>query len=359
MASISCWAVTDGSTGMENQCVGLAERMGLTPEVKRIRLRPLWAKLSPFLRLGAAFALHPDSDRLEPPYPQLVISCGRRSILPAIRIRRASRGHTFAVHIQDPVIAPSHFDLVIVPAHDRLRGRNVVVTRGSLHNVTTERIKGAAADFADRFDSFPRPRIAALIGGNNAAYRLTPLAMGDLAEQLATLARTHGGSLLVTPSRRTGADNEAILRAHAQSVPSYVWDGSGANPYLAMLGLADYIIVTVDSVNMVTEACATGKPVFVADLEGGSPKFDAFHRSLREQGITRPFAGKLETWSYQPLDDSSSVARIILQKLSCRSQAQQAPAPTAAPIADADHPSRSRLDIPRTGDTAGAPDGLR
>lgn len=326
MASVSCWAVTDGSTGMENQCVGLAERMGLSPEVKRIRLRPLWAKLSPFVRLGSRFALAPDGDRLDPPFPTLLISCGRRSILPALRVRAASRGRTYAVHIQDPVIRPAHFDLVVVPAHDRLRGRNVLVTRGSLHNITADRIAQARARFADAFAHLPRPRITALIGGDNAVYRLTPLIMGDLAEQLAALARAEGGSLLVTPSRRTGADNEAILRAHLKGVPSYVWDGTGANPYLALLGHADYIVVTADSVNMVTEACATGKPVLVAPLEGGSPKFEAFHRSLQEQGITRPFQGRLESWAYAPLDDCGSVARLIQERLEARGLASPAAA---------------------------------
>jgi len=300
---------------MENQCVGLAERMGITPDVKRISLRPLWAKLSPFLRLGDRFALAPNSDRLDPPYPDLLISCGRRSILPAIRVRRVSRGRTFAVHIQDPVIAARHFDLVVVPAHDQLRGANVLVTRGSLHNVNLARIDSEAARFADRFADFPHPRIAVLVGGNNAVYRLTPLAMGDLAEQLAALARDTGGSLLVTPSRRTGPDNEAILRAHLHGVTAYVWDGQPPNPYFAFLGLADVVVVTADSVNMVTEACATGKPVHVADLEGGSPKFEAFHRSLQQQGITRQFRGTLESWSYQPLDDSGVVARVIQERL--------------------------------------------
>src|SRR5262249_20742063 len=131
-------------------------------------------------------------------------------------------------------------------------------------------------------------------------------------------ARQSGGSLIVTPSRRTGEENMKILRDGLQSVPHYIWDGEGYNPYYGMLGTADYIIATCDSVNMVSEACTTGKPVYVVDLPGGSDKFRRFHQSIRDDGLARPFAGVLEKWQYQPLDDMQQVASRIKDMMDAR-----------------------------------------
>src|SRR3546814_3624091 len=120
---------------------------------------------------------------------------------------------------------------------------------------------------------------------------------------------------MVTPSRRTGPDNEAILRARLAGLPAEIWDGEGENPYFAYLGLADAILVTADSVNMVCEAASTGKPVYVIDLDGGSDKFRAFHDSLRAAGVTRSFAGVLESWTYPSLRETERIAAEVANRM--------------------------------------------
>ncbi|HYG85031.1 MAG TPA: mitochondrial fission ELM1 family protein [Azospirillum sp.] len=318
MQTPSCWVITGGSAGMENQCLGLAEAMGIEPVVKRVKLRSPWRQLSPFLRIGNRFAAGPHGDPIQPPWPDLVISCGRQSIAPSLAVRKLSRRRTFTVHIQDPQIRPRHFDLVVVPRHDRLRGANVLVTRGSLHRVTSAMLAAAAAEHGPNLESLPHPRVAVLVGGSNAVYRLTPTIMGDVAEKLADLTRTRGAGLMVTPSRRTGTDNEAILRARLSGPTAKVWDGTGANPYFAYLAMADVIVCTCDSVNMVSEACSTGKPVYVIELEGGSPKFRAFLDGLYRDGIARPFTGELESWTYPPLDETRQIADEVRRRMQAR-----------------------------------------
>ncbi len=308
MHLINCWIVSDGKPGMENQCLGLAEALGITPVIKRVKLRTPWRQLSPWLRLGKRFAAGPAGDSLQPPWPDLVIATGRHSVVPALSIRQRSGNRTFSVQIQDPVIHPRHFDMVVVPGHDRLRGNGVWVTEGALHRVTPDKLASAAARFAPLYEHLPRPRIAVLIGGNNGVYRLTPTIMNDFAERLVHWARDVGAGLMVTPSRRTGSDNEALLRARMGEVPSVVWDGRGENPYFAFLGLADAIVVTCDSVSMISEACSTGKPVYLASLEGGSAKFRAFHDRLSAAGLIRPFDGRFELWQNRALDDTQRIA---------------------------------------------------
>ena len=123
-------------------------------------------------------------------------------------------------------------------------------------------------------------------------------------------------SFIRRPSRRTGAENTEVLKQVLNSVPGRIWDGTGDNAYFGYLAVADAIVVTGDSVNMVSEACMTGKPVQVVDLPGrGNDKFRRFHEGLRADGMTRPFTGSLECWSYPPLDDTVRVAAAVQRLL--------------------------------------------
>ena len=313
MAGPDCWILSNGKAGTENQCLGLAEAMGLAPAVKRVHPRVPWTWLP--VGLGLAPALSGGSAGLAPPWPALLIASGRRSVPYSLAIRRLSHGATFTVQIQDPRIAPHRFDLVAVPRHDHLRGGNVVETLGALNRVTPERLSAAATHFAPAFAHLPRPLIAVLIGGSSGSYRLTPAVTEDLCDKLASLTRSAGGSLAVTPSRRTGAANVAILGRRLAELPATIWDGAGENPYFGLLGLADALIVTCDSVSMASEACATGKPVYIADLPGGGRKFREFHAALRAAGMTRPFAGALDSWTYAPPDDTARLAAEVARRM--------------------------------------------
>lgn len=315
----TCWVITEGLIGTENQCIGVAEALGLNPVVKRIRLRSPWQELTPWLRVANQLAISSEGDAITPPWPDLVIASGRKSIPAALHIRRASKGRTVVVQLQDPKCPSRLFDLVAVPQHDTLRGDNVIVTQGALNRITPQKLVDAAEEFKDRLDHLPRPRVAVLIGGTSRTHRMTPSLAGDLAEQLETLVREEGAGLMITASRRTGAENAGILKTRLDGLDNVEWwDGTGDNPYFAYLGLADYIVVTNDSVSMLSEAAATGKPVYVAGLEGGSERFDRFHKSLDEAGITRPFTARLDRWTYTPPDDMQRVCNAIREKLAAR-----------------------------------------
>jgi len=318
MTSQRCWVLTDGKAGMESQCLGLADALGLTPETKRIVPRFPWKFLPPGLWPRPLAAPGPSGDRLAPPWPDLLIATGRQTVAPSIAIRKASGGATLTVQLQNPTVDPARFDVVIAPAHDGLAGPNVVSTLGALHGVTDERLRGAAETFRKRYAGLSRPLVAVLIGGANRQYRLPPALADRLGTLLAQAARAVGAGLAITPSRRTAP---AILRRivrRLDGVSVDVWDGTGSNPYLGMLGLADAIVVTGDSVNMVSEAAATGKPVHVFALEGRSAKFDAFHEAMAHIGATRPFEGRFEHWSYAPPDDMAKAVAAVGDRLGHR-----------------------------------------
>lgn len=306
--SPTCWIITEGMVGTENQCLGVAEALGVTPVVKRISLRQPWKSLSPYLGFECAGTF---TEKLEGPWPDLLLASGRKSIAASRYIKRMSGGHTFTVQIQDPRISPKHFDLVAVPEHDPTRGPNVITTVAAANRLTLAKLEKAKTDFAHVFAMTHAPRIAVLLGGNSKAHKMNADMMRSLGQQLAAL----DGTPIITASRRTGESEKKALLEGLGGKAHYFWDGTGENPYFGMMAWADYILVTADSVSMLGDAATTGKPVYMIEMEGGSPRFDKFHTGLIEKGIVRPFKGTLEHWSYPRLQDSAYVASEIRRRM--------------------------------------------
>jgi uncharacterized protein len=322
----SCWCLTDGRPGMENQAVGLAEAMGLAPVVKRVFLKTPWRVLSPHITAFKRYAVSDRGDPVEAPWPEILIATGRPSILPSLFAKAQSGGRTFTVQLQDPVSHRSRFDRIVVPAHDGLSGGNVIVMDGALHRVTPQKLAAEGKRWAEAFAPIPSPRLAVLLGGPNSRYRLGEAEMAALAGQLKALSE-QGFGLLITGSRRTGEANVAILRQALRGRNAFVSDGGGDNPYFGILAHADAFIVTSDSVNMISEACRTGKPVHVAMLPaqgrrglGGRDKFDSFRRSLEASKRIRIFDGRIESWTYEPLSEMERVAQLIQEAYVQRSR---------------------------------------
>lgn len=316
MDKASCWVVTEGYIGLENQALGLAEALGLAPAMKTVAARQPWRSLPPraWIKRVGFQALESD---LAPPWPDVIVSCGGQAALAAYLARRASEGRTFTIHVQKPALPARDFDVLVVPRHDGLAGPNVIQTEGAVHRVTHEKLSAAGAKFMARYAHLATPRVAVLIGGSNKRYRLTPARMRTLAGQLAALAKG-GAGLMITPSRRTEPEAARILAETLAGSGAAIWDGRGDNPYFGMLALADAILVTRDSVSMTSEAVFTGKPVHVIDLDGSSRRIEMFHANMERQGYTRRFAGKLESWSYAAPDDTAMAAARIRPLLEAR-----------------------------------------
>ena len=303
-----CWIMTEGIAGTENQCLGLAEALGLTPMIKRIKLRFPWKQLAPLL---PGLGLASNSDAVEAPWPDLLIASGRKAIGAALYIKKKSP-KTFVIIIQNPRVNLAPFDLVIAPLHDNLRGENVLSTLTSLHRVTAEKCAKEAEKFPFLAQS-ALPRVAVLIGGKSKTHDMSPTRTQQIAKQIKALSQNH--FVMVTASRRTGEDNRQILEAELKNPHIFFWDGAGDNPYFAFLHLADYILVTEDSVSMTSEALSTGKPVYTLSLDGGGKRLNLFHKNLREAGFTRPFTGALEQWSYTPPHETTRSAAEIKRRM--------------------------------------------
>lgn len=318
---LAIWAVSDGRVGIEAQVLGLAEAVARQRPAEIVLKRIGWnwslvrASQSPtqFRHL----MLEADSP-IAPPWPDIWIGAGRASVPLSRRVRRWSQGKTFVVQTQDPRGRLSAFDLVIPPVHDRLTGPNVFPIVGAPNRMSAPGVGRDLARFWPRIEPLPRPCVALIVGGKSKSHDLPPARARTMAKDVLKAVQAAGGSLLVSFTRRTPEPARRILTEGLAAAPSWIWDGEGENPYFAILGAADIILVTEDSTNLATDAATTGKPIHVLSMAGGGLKFDRFHEDLRRRGIARPFTGALASWSYPPLDETNRAASELLRRLDGR-----------------------------------------
>lgn len=307
------WVITDSKIGMEVQAKGVADALGLEYEHKHVDPKGMTRLFAPYSRPSRAERFGEPGSPFAPPWPDVAIATGRLSI-PYIRaLKRLAGISIFTVVLQDPKSGLGTADLIWVPAHDKLRGPNVVTTLTAAHSFTAERLAALRSVPPAEIAALPAPRVAVVLGGKNAVYKFSEEADGRLADALASMASL-GCSFMITPSRRTHERLKRVVDEATRNAPRIFWNGEGRNPYPDFLAHADRLVVTADSVNMTGEACATGRPVHVFEPDRGSPKFARFHEALRAHGATRPLPDRLtglEEWRYEPLDSARSIAAEI------------------------------------------------
>jgi mitochondrial fission protein ELM1 len=309
----SVWVLTDGKIGDEGQCVAVAEALGAAPEIRRIAPRSLYAMAMPWGGIDPRDAPNKPGSPIAGPYPDLCIASGRRAVAYLRAVKAASGGKTFTVFLKDPRTGTKDADLIWVPDHDRLRGPNVLATLVSPHRFTPERLAALRAAPPAALAGLAAPRVAVLVGGKSRDYDFTPADAERFLADLDGLA-VHA-RLMVTASRRTPDRLREAVLGLARAKGGFGWDGTGENPYPAMLALADAFVVTADSANMVSEAVATGRPVMVFEPSlrfGRSAKrIRHFIAALEAKGAVRKFQGRLESYAYEPLVSTPEIAAAI------------------------------------------------
>ncbi len=312
-----CWIITDGKRGMDVQCEGVASALGLAYEFKHVTPRPPWRLLAPWGPVAPHERFGRAPSPFAPPWPAVAIASGRQSIPYMRALGRHAGAATFRVVLQDPKTGPGVADLIWVPQHDRRRGANVFTTITAPHSFSPARLEALRQETPAAIAGAARPRLAIVLGGPNAVYRFDKEDAARLAAVVSSLM-SEVGSVLLTPSRRTPRHLlDAVLEA-TEGRSRIVWDGSAPNLYPYFLANADHFIVTADSVNMVSEAVATGRPVHVFEPRGGSRKFRRFHNALIAHGAIRMVTGarlRLENWSYVPLYSAAEIAEEIVRRM--------------------------------------------
>lgn len=307
--------LTQPFAGLQAQAVGLAERAGLQQSVHPLLPTRPWRWLPAALWPAPLSSVEPLGILPE----GLVMSMGGVGAAVGAALRRRGRR---VVQIQNPRMRLDRFDLVVANTHDEVSGPNVLISRNALHHVGASRLQAARETWWPRFAHLPRPLVAVMVGGSNGRFRLDAAVGAALAGQLAGMMRADHVGLMLTPSRRTGAAVTQALEAALSPLGGWIWDMQGDNPYLGMLACADAIIVTTDSVSMISEAAATSVPVMIAALPGRSRRIEMFVRTMRQAGRVRHFDGRLEHWPTQALDDTPEVAHEMRQRLGMGNHAE-------------------------------------
>ncbi len=299
--------ISEPLAGLQAQAQGLADAADLAPRLISLQPRAPWRFVTARLWPNPLRAV-----ALKDPGDDILLSAGGTAGVIAHALRRPGRQ---LVQIQHPRQDPARFDVVVVNRHDGLTGPNVVVTRTALHQVTPRRLAEAAEIWRPRLAHLPRPLVAVLVGGSNGRFRLDGPAATALGTQLAAMMGADRAGLALTPSRRTSAEAVAALRSAVEPLGGWLWDMTGENPYFGLLALADAIVVTEDSVSMVSEAAATAAPVLLAALPGSSRRIRLFNQYLQEDGRVRPFAGRLEMWPVTPMNDTLAAGQDVRRRL--------------------------------------------
>ena len=310
MLELKALLLTQGMHGMVSQVEGLARALGLTYKHQSIKLKPLWSLLPP--------KFTPISENLVKEKfvcdSKIIISCGRKSVIPSIALKKRLGKEIFTIHIQDPKVSLKHFDLVISPEHDNVKGDNVLTTKGAIHYLTKKEIKDNLNYL--NVNKEKKKLVAFIIGGPNKYYNYNDQAIQQLFTKIKTLFTPDKYKIIIVPSYRTP---EKIIKKAFDTFNfnHTVIKTVDKKAYLSALALADISVVTCDSTSMISEAAITGKPVYIAMMKSNknNGRFKKFYSLLTDLGITRELKDSVEEWSYESLNEVNRVAPIIKTKM--------------------------------------------
>jgi len=304
--------LTQGMHGMISQVEGLAKALDIDFTHHSVEPKNFWKvippKLTPISQSVYKKIDHDDFD--------VIISCGRKSVIPSIHLKNKANKKVFNIHIQDPKVDLKHFDFIVAPEHDEIEGQNVISTKGAIHYLTENEIS-KNKDYLNSFIKKDDRKIWTLIlGGPTKYYDYSTKNMKHIFTMLYKLLKKHDFQLVVIPSMRTPINTIHYAKEFFGDNHTVIMDVD-KKAYLSALAIAENIIVTCDSSSMISEAALTGKPIYVANIlpKKNDKRFQRFRNLFRELNITRILGEEIENWNYQKLDETNRVASIIKQKI--------------------------------------------
>ena len=310
MSKLKGLILTEGMHGMISQAEGLAKALDLNFFHEKIELNSFWKiippKFTPIKKSVFKNEIVEDFD--------VIISCGRKSVIPSIFIKKNSKKKVFNIHIQDPKVSLDNFDVVVAPQHDNLSGNNVISTKGAIHYLSIQEINENKGYLSNKIK--PAKEVVALIlGGPNKYYKFTKENIKNVFLKITENFIKKNFQLIIVPSMRTPKDIIKFANEH-YGKDYLVINEVDKKAYLSALGLSKFIVVTCDSSSMISEAAITGKPIYVADIPATKDdyRFRKFISLFKELNIIRILDSNIENWDYERLDETNRVAKEIINK---------------------------------------------
>ena len=310
MSKLKGLLLTEGLHGMISQVEGLAKALNLEYFHEKIELNNFWKLIPPSLTPVKKYVFKNNIDKEF----DIIISCGRKSVIPSIYLKKNSNKKIINIHIQNPKVSLNNFNYIIAPEHDGISGKNVISSKGALHYLTIEEIE-KSRDYLQNKSNTKKDILTLILGGPTKYYNYSNQNIKSIFSNIKNLTEKNNLHLIVIPSNRTPVETVSLAKSELMKDTTII-ETVDKNAYLSALCLAKYIVVTCDSSSMISEAALTGKPVYVAMIETkrNDKRFKEFRKLFENMNILRKLDDKLETWSYEKLDEANRVSKLIKLK---------------------------------------------
>ena len=310
MSKLKGLLLTEGLHGMISQVEGLAKALDLEYFHEKIELNNFWKLIPPSLTPVKKYVF---KNNIEKEF-DIIISCGRKSVVPSIYLKKNSNKKIINIHIQNPKVSLNNFNYIIAPEHDGISGKNVISSKGALHYLTIEEIE-KSRDYLQNKSNTKKDILTLILGGPTKYYNYSTQNIKSIFSNIKNLTEKNNLHLIVIPSNRTPVETVSLAKSELINDTTII-ETVDKKAYLSALCLAKYIVVTCDSSSMISEAALTGKPVYVAMIETkrNDKRFKEFRKLFENMNILRKLDDKLETWSYEKLDEANRVSKLIKLK---------------------------------------------
>ena len=310
MSKLKGLLLTEGLHGMISQVEGLSKALDLEYFHEKIELNNFWKLIPPSLTPVKKYVFKNNIDKEF----DIIISCGRKSVIPSIYLKKNSNKKIINIHIQNPKVSLNNFNYIIAPEHDGISGKNVISSKGALHYLTIEEIE-KSRDYLQNKSNTKKDILTLILGGPTKYYDYSTQNIKSIFSNIKNLTEKNNLHLIVIPSNRTPVETVSLAKSELMKDTTII-ETVDKKAYLSALCLAKYIVVTCDSSSMISEAALTGKPVYVAMIETkrNDKRFKEFRKLFENMNILRKLDDKLETWSYEKLDEANRVAELIKLK---------------------------------------------
>tara|TARA_Y100000590_G_C15636364_1_gene983144 strand:+ start:69 stop:1013 length:945 start_codon:yes stop_codon:yes gene_type:complete len=312
MSKLKGLLLTEGMHGMLSQVEGLVNALGIKFTHQKVELNRFWKMIPPnFTPISKGVFKNfdvPDFD--------IIISCGRKSVIPSIYLKKISKKKVYNIHIQDPKVSLDNFDFIISPEHDGLIGNNVINTKGAIHYLTEKEINENKDYLKKIINEDDRKILGFIIGGPTKYYEYSTKNLKVIFSFLYNIIKQKNYRLVAIPSMRTPKNTINYAKEFFGDNHTII-ENIDKKAYLSVLALSEYIVVTCDSTSMISESALTGKPIYIANIppKKNDKRFQKFRNLFRELNITRNLGEQLEIWNYKKLDETNRVAKIINEKI--------------------------------------------
>jgi len=316
MTKLKGLLLTEGMHGMISQVEGLAKELDLDYIHEKIELNNFWRLLPPKLTPISNFVFENQIDHDF----NILISCGRKSVIPSIYLKKKYKNKILNIHIQEPKVSFNNFDFIVAPEHDGLVGENVLTSKGAIHYITQKEIEESKNYLINKFqlnNYFNKDKLITIIlGGPNKYYSFSDLALKKIFEKIKITFINSGFQAIIIPSIRTPKRIIDIAQEYFDGKELVITDVD-KKAYMSALAMAKYIIVTCDSISMISEAATTGKPIYIAEMPTikNNERFKNFFNLFESLNIIKPLNNSVEDWTYTKLDETNRIAKELKDKI--------------------------------------------